>query len=168
MEKSILSEISRLRQMTTAELQREWVGVFGSPPTSPNKQHLWRKLAWELQARARGGLSDAARARLKELGHEAWDRSTSRRRGAHGAEPVAPAKPAPKVVTRIRDPRRVLPGTVLTRTYHGREIRVVALEKGFEWDGRVYSSLSAVARAVTGAKWSGNLFFGLRERKRRS
>ena len=60
------------------------------------------------------------------------------------------------------------PGTVLSREYHGREIRVVTLPDGFEWDGQHYGSLSAVARAVTGSKWNGRLFFGLTTRKRKS
>ena len=59
------------------------------------------------------------------------------------------------------------PGTVLTREYHGQEIRVVALEDGqFEYDGQVFTSLSAVAKAVTGTKWNGRLFFGLTKRRR--
>ena len=60
------------------------------------------------------------------------------------------------------------PGTVLTRRYHGHEIRVVTLDDGFEWEGRHFRSLSAVASAVTGAKWNGLLFFGLTQRKRRA
>jgi len=152
--------------MSVAELQREWEAVFGLPATSTNRQHLWRKLAWEVQARAHGGLPDAACARLEELGEDAWNVATSRHPRAQDDEPAAPATPEPKV-TRIRDPRRVLPGTVLTRTYHGVEIRVVALDGGqFEYDGQVYSSLSAIAKAVTGQKWNGRLFFALTKRNR--
>jgi hypothetical protein len=162
----MLGEINRLRRMTVAELAVEWERVFGVPPRNTNRQHLWRKLAWELQARAHGGLSDAARARLEELGQAAFDRSTSRRQRAQDAEPAPPATPETKV-TRIRDSRRPMPGTVLARLYHGVEIRVVALDDGqFEYDGQVYSSLSAVARAVTGQKWNGRLFFGLTARRR--
>jgi len=149
--------------MTVAELRQEWERVFGAPPPSQNRQHLWKRLAWEIQARAHGGLSPGAQHRLDQLGRHAFDRVTSRRQGVHGADPVA----CPPKVTRIRDQRRLAPGTVLTREYHGVEIRVVALEDGqFEWDGQVYSSLSAVARAVTGQKWNGRLFFGLTKRKR--
>jgi hypothetical protein len=56
----------------------------------------------------------------------------------------------------------------LTRQYHGREIRVLTLDDGFEWDGQHFRSLSAVARAITGAKWNGRLFFNLTTRKRKS
>jgi hypothetical protein len=166
MKKTMLNEINALRQMSVAELQREWETVFGSSPTSANKQHLWKRLCWELQARAHGGLSDAATTRVDGLGQDAFDRVTSRRHRAHHAVPAVAAKPELKV-TRIRDRRRMSPGTVLTRTYHGHEIRVVALEDGFEYDGHVFTSLSAVANAVTGAKWNGRLFFGLTQRKRR-
>ena len=93
-------------------------------------------------------------------------RATSRRQGPQDATHTAPAKPKPKV-TRIRNRRQLAPGTVLTRRYHETEIRVVALEDAkFEHDGQVFSSLSAVARAITGQKWNGRLFFGLTKRKR--
>ena len=101
--------------------------------------------------------------RLDQLGQDAFNRATSRRQCTHEADPPAPL---PKV-TRIRDSRRMAPGTVLTRQYHGQEIRVVALDDGkFEHDGQVFTSLSAVAKAVTGQKWNGRLFFGLTKRKR--
>ena len=58
-----------------------------------------------------------------------------------------------------------LPGTVLTREYKGREVRVRVLEKGFEYEGQPYRSLSAVAKAITGSHWNGRLFFGLRKGK---
>jgi hypothetical protein len=164
---SVLGEINRLRQMSVAELRQEWERVYGEPARSSHKDFLFRRLAWEVQARAHGGLSDAAMTRLDEHGEDAWNHATSRRLRAHDAEPATPARPEPKV-TRICDARQLTPGTVLTRQYHGHEIRVVALEDGeFEYEGRVLTSLSAVARAVTGAKWNGRLFFGLTERKRR-
>ena len=56
-----------------------------------------------------------------------------------------------------------MPGTVLTRTYRDRVIQVTVLPKGFEWEGQMYRSLSAVAKAVTGAHWNGHLFFGLKK-----
>ncbi len=166
MEGSVLSRIGALQKMSVPQLREQWLQLFGSPPTSTNRQHLWKRLCWELQARAHGGLSDAAEARLDGLGEDAWNRATSRRQRAYDAEPAVAAKPELKV-TRIRDRRPMSPGTVLTRTYHGHEIRVVALEDGFEYDGQVFTSLSAVAKAVTGTKWNGRLFFGLTTRKRR-
>ena len=58
-------------------------------------------------------------------------------------------------------------GTVISRTWKGREIRAVVVEGGFEYDGVVYKSLSAVAKAVTGSHWNGRLFFGLTQRRKR-
>ena len=62
---------------------------------------------------------------------------------------------------RVHDPRLPMPGTVLTREYRGQRLRVTVLASGFEYEGRVFRSLSAVARDVTGATWNGYLFFGL-------
>jgi hypothetical protein len=162
----MLGRINQLRQMSVADLQAEWQRLYGAPARSNNRDHLFRRLAYRVQELAHCSLSDQARARLEELGQDAFDLAASRHQGAHDTDPAAPATTEPKV-TRIRDPRRVLPGTVLTHPYHGQEIRVVALDEDqFEYDGQVYSSLSAVARAVTGQKWNGRLFFGLTKRKR--
>ena len=78
---------------------------------------------------------------------------------------AATPTPQPKP-TKIRDINMPIAGTVLTRVYKGHEIRVVTLDDGFEYDGRVYGSLTAVAKAVTGQHWNGKLFFGLTKRKR--
>ena len=60
-----------------------------------------------------------------------------------------------------RDPRLPLPGTLLAREFQGRDIVVKVLDNGFEFDGRRYKSLSAIAKEVTGSKWNGFLFFGI-------
>ena len=165
METTVLGEINRLRQMTVAELRQEWERLYGEPTRSRNKDFLFRRLAWRVQELAHGGLSERARDRLDEM---APAEGFPRARRPGNATPETTSAREPKV-TKIRDLRLPTPGTVLTRQYHGQEIRVVALEEGnFEWEGRVYQSLSAAARAVTGAKWNGHLFFGLTERKRRS
>ena len=165
MEKSMLGEINRLRQMTVAELREEWERLHGEPTRSGNRDYLWRRLAWRVQELAHGGLSDRAKARNEELATEGFQRARTRSVAALDADREAHAKREPKV-TRIRDSRRPTPGTVLTRQYHGQEIRVVTIEDGFEWEGQRYGSLSAVAKAVTGQKWNGWLFFGLTQRKR--
>jgi len=165
MEKSMLGEINRLRQMSVAELREEWEHLYGEPTRSGNRDYLWRRLAWRVQELAHGGLSNHAEARIEELVTEGFQRARTRSVAALDADGDAHAKREPKV-TRIRNSRRPTPGTVLTRQYHGREIRVATLEDGFEWEGRRYGSLSAVANAVTGQKWNGWLFFALTQRKR--
>ncbi len=153
MQTSVLREINRLRQMTVAELRQEWERLYGEPTHSRNRDQLWKRLAWRVQELAHGGLSDRAKARLEE-----WAPALPT-----NPKSVAAPKPSP---TKVRDLRLPTCGTVLTRQYHGREIRVLTLEDGFEWEGRRYGSLSAVAWAVTGQKWNGLLFFGLTQRKR--
>ncbi len=160
-ETSVIRQIHRLRQLTVGELRVEWLKLYGEPARHRNRDYLWKRLAWRVQELAHGGLSDRAKPRIEDLAPDGFTRA----RTPNVAPPVAdPAKPA----GRQRDARLPSPGTVLTRQYHGNEIRVLALDDGFEWDGRHYRSLSAVARAVTGQRWNGLLFFGLTERKRKS
>ena len=158
MEKSMLGEISRLRSMTVGDLQCEWLRLYGEPTRSRNRSYLWHRLAYRVQELAHGGLSDQAKMKIEELAPSGFQR----------VRMPGTDRPRERECVRLRDLRLPTPGTVLTRSYHGREVRVVTLEDGFEWDGKQYRSLSAVARAVTGARWNGKLFFGLVERKRRS
>ena len=160
---TMLGEINRLRKMNTAELQREWERVFGSPARTTNHQHLWRKLAWELQARVHGGLSDRARQRLVELGEDAFVAARGATQAAVATDPApSPSQP------RVRDLRLPVVGSVITKTYRGHELRVVVRDGGFEFDGAMFPSLTALARRVTGCRSiNGKLFFGLTERTRK-
>ena len=167
MEKTVLREINRLRQITVAELRGEWDRIFREPTRSRNKDYLFRRLAWRVQEVEHGGLTDRARACIDELAPGSFTLSRTPREALDAAT-VANQPKADPVSGPKRDPRLPVPGSVLTRQYHGREIRVVTLEDGFEWDGQHFRSLSAVARAITGSKWNGKLFFGLTERKRKS
>ncbi len=162
-ETSVIRQIHRLREMTVGELRVEWMKFYGEPTRSRNRDYLWRRLTWRVQELAHGGLSDAAKTRIDELAPESFTRSKTPQNG-NGAAPAADQQPHQH--RGHRDPRLPSPGTVLTRQYKGHEIRVVVLDDGFEWEGRRYGSLSAVARAVTGQKWNGWLFFGLTKRKR--
>ena len=157
-------ELQELQRMTVAELQVRWHEVFGEPARSRNKPHLYRRIAWEVQAKAYGGLSARAQERIRELAPDHFPRA------------VLPRDFQPSTVTSaarvterrpVRDPKLPSVGTVLTRKHHGREIRVVVHADGFEYDGRRYGSLSEIARTVTGARWNGRLWFGLTERKRK-
>ncbi len=163
MNTSVVGKIAALRQMTVAELQGEWLKLYGEPTRSRNKQYLWRRLAWRVQELAHGGLSDAAKATISELAPESFTRA---RTPLNGNDAAAAGDHNQHQHRGHRDARLPTPGTVLTRQYKGQEIRVTALDDGFEWDGRRYGSLSAVAGAVTGSKWNGKLFFGLTKRKR--
>ncbi len=127
---------------------------MGEEPRSYHKTWLWRRLAWAIQAKEFGGLSARAKARLEELAvdAEAWMPL-----GKQAFQSERGAAPVPK----SRDPRLPTPGTVLTRPYRGRTIAVTVLDGGFEYEGRRYKSLSAVAKAITGSHWNGLGFFGL-------
>jgi len=158
MGKSIAAEIRELQDMTVPELQARYRELFGEETRSHHKQQLFRKLAWRVQELAEGGLSERAKARAREIANEADIRVQPPREFMNGA-PSA---------TRVRDERLPVPGTLIEREYKGRVVSVRVLDKGFEYEGRTYRSLSAVAREVTGTNWIGMLFFGLaRHREKR-
>jgi hypothetical protein len=152
-------ELARLRQMTVKELRGRYIEVFGEATHSGNKDWLWKRIAWRIQASAEGGLTERARRRAAELANDADLRL---RRPPEKAAP-SPAATTRQSKVRFGDRAGVLmPGTVLTRPYKGRTITATVLDDGFEYEGEVYRSLSAVAKAVTGSHWNGNYFFGLR------
>ena len=109
-----------------------------------------RRIAWRLQANVEGGLSERARRRALEMANIADLRLTAPR----SMKLEAPFRSK-------QDSRLPMPGTVLTRLFQGKAIRVTVLSTGFECQGRVYRTLSAVAKAATGRHWNGFYFFGL-------
>src|SRR5262245_20411181 len=150
----LATEIATLPRLRVSELRAKFAAVFGEPTPSHNKVWLVKRIAWRLQALAEGGLSERARRRAAELVQEADLRLSAPPDG------VAPSEPKTPMRWRI-DERLPRPGTVLTRRYKGHTITVEVLDHGFGYDGQVYRSLSAVAKAVTGSHCSGHFFFGL-------
>jgi hypothetical protein len=137
--------------------------VFGEESKSSYKQFLFRRIAWRLQARVEGDLSDRARRRAIEIASDA----DLRTRAPKGFLPGNAASSSPWSTDRSqlqRDWRLPAPGSLLTRRLDDRQIVVKVLEEGFEYESRRYRSLSAIAREVTGTRWNGLLFFGLAER----
>ncbi len=164
---TVTAQILALQKMTVRELKAKWRELYGEDSRSCNRQYLWRRLAWRVQELAYGGLSERAKARIEELNRDddlrmlpprGWCPPTN----DNGDHPDAQAKRQP-----LRDPRLPRPGSTLTRQYRGHEIRVTVLEDGFEYEGRHYASLSALAREITGQRWNGLLFFGLTKRERK-
>jgi len=149
---TIARQIIALQAMTVPALVAKYTEVYGKPPhVKANRIWLWRRVAYRIQEIAHGGLPDDARARLEQL----------------MADVVVPAAPNTVTAPLLRNRRRkdgMLPGTTLTREWHGKRITVRVTDAGFEWNGVPYRSLSAVAQAVTGQHWSGALFFNLRKR----
>jgi len=167
-ESSVIRRIHRLREMTVGELQVEWQRLYGEPSRSRNRDFLWRRLAWRLQELRLGGLSNRARARLEELGQTDFQRA----RTPGVAADEAPAGPVSRNATPnrlVHDIRLPTVGSVITKRYKGRELRVVVRDGGYEYDGAVFDSLSALAREITGSSHiNGKLFWGVTQRKRKA
>lgn len=160
---NITREVAALKRMTVRELRARYLDAFGEPARSGNKDFLWKRIVWRLQANAEGGLTERARRRAEELANDAEFRV---RRPPEKALPLS--SPASTTqTTKVDFGERAglpMPGTVLTRPYKGQMVRVMVLDNGFEHEGAVYRSLSAVAKAITGSHWNGNYFFGLKGR----
>ena len=140
---SIESEIAQLRDLDIGMLRRRWQVVFGrSAPSHLARHLLFRVLAYRLQAKILGDL-DGENQRL-------LDASASPEQAAHRAVQVRRAK--------------LRPGTILAREWNGRLHRVTVLSDGFAWNGKTYPSLSTIALAITGTRWNGPRFFGLRDK----
>ena len=139
---TLTAEIAQLDGLGIGTLRDLWRERLGSPPrfASTELTRLW--LAWELQAKVRGGYDLATRRRLKQLSKSSKVDTT----------PTSAALGALK------------PGTVLTREWGGMIHRVMVLEEGFAWAGQNYRSLSEIATRISGARWSGPRFFGLKQR----
>jgi hypothetical protein len=152
-------ELAALTRLGASELRAKYAELFGEPTRTGNKTWLVRRIAWRLQAMAEGDLSERARRRAEELARDADLRLTSPR-GRLDALPAVPD--GSKQTLKLRSDARVPPpGTVLTRSYKGRTLRVQVLAYGFLFAGQTYPSLSAVAKAVTGSHCNGYLFFRL-------
>lgn len=155
---TIEMQIERLRTLTVSQLQAKYREVFGEATTGHNKAWLVKRIAWRMQALAEGSLSERAKKRAAELANDADLRVTVPR-----ARPAPASGSTRSVPLRAEgaDDRLPLPGTVLTRAYKGRTLHVRVLADGFEYDGTVYASLSAVAKAITGSHVNGFHFFRL-------
>jgi hypothetical protein len=149
--------------MTVRDLREKYLEVFGEETRSHHKEFLRRRIAWRLQALAEGDLSERARKRAKELANDADLRIRIPRDSARSAAKAVRERSAMGGLSPSRDPRLPPPGSFLTRKFKGSDIVVKVLDHGFEYDGRPFKSLSAIAQEVTGSKWNGFAFFALTE-----
>src|SRR5258705_13635921 len=156
---SMWHEIDRLQHQTVSELHRKYHEVFGHESRSNHKQFLLRRIAWRLQANAEGGLSERAGQRALALAEEADLRI--RAPESFLKELASPGGKKP------RDSRLPAPGQWLSRQFQGQTVSVEILGTGFRYQERVYKSLSAVARHVTGVQWNGFSFFHVQGRAER-
>jgi hypothetical protein len=158
MDLNVASEVAALRRLTVHGLRARYAEVFGEQTPAHNRAWLVRRIAWRLQALAEGDLSERARRRAAELANDA-DLRTSPPRVKDA--PAAPGRTHAAAARFQDDGRLPPPGTVLTRPYKGETLQVLVLPQGFEYEGTVYGSLSAVAKAITGSHCNGYLFFRL-------
>ena len=138
------AELESLPATPIVELRKRYRELFkAEPPKAFGPDLLRRSIAHRIQEKAYGGLPVATRRLLDQLVKAA----------------------ATKPEARLELPRRIKPGSELVRTWNRRTYRVRVLEDGFAYDGKTFASLSEIARSITGTKWNGPRFFGLRSTK---
>ncbi|WP_209426930.1 DUF2924 domain-containing protein [Pararhodobacter sp. SW119] len=145
----IPARLAALKTTPTLELKQKWRELFDSEPPPFNRHYLESRLAYRIQELAYGGLKLETIRRLERLGEE-LDGGDRRKRSIRA------------------DRDRPIIGTRLVREWQGVEQVVTVTAEGFEWQGRPYKSLSAIARAITGTRWNGWVFFGLKNHRGRT
>ena len=141
----VLGRLAALTTMATPDLKQQWRNLFGTEPPPYTQKFLRNRLAYRTQELAFGGLKPATIARLEALGEQLDGGNLT--------------------IRRIRADRKPIAGTTLVREYQGVEHRVTVRADDYEYQGRGFRSLSAIARAITGTRWNGLVFFGLKNRR---
>jgi hypothetical protein len=144
-EASVLAQLAALEDAPAAALKVRWRELFESEPPAYNRRFLESRLAYRIQELAYGGLKPETLAHLRALGEQLDGGSISVRKRRANDRPIA--------------------GTRLIREYQGVEHCVTVRREDFEYQGRPYKSLSAVARSITGTRWNGLVFFGLKSQR---
>lgn len=167
---NVAEEIERLRRMTVDDLRTRYAELFNHQTHVANRQFLVKRVIWGMQAKEQGGLSEAAMRRAEEIYRDCGLDPTQ-----HPTRTLGPTRPIPGMTVRCpvrnrerRDSRLPMPGTVLTREYQGKTLAVLVLDRGFEHAGKVYPSLTALAKEITGAHWNGYDFMRIRKNRRTS
>jgi hypothetical protein len=145
----IPARLAALKTTPTLQLKKQWRELFDSEPPPFNRPYLQSRLAYRIQELTYGGLKPETIRRLERLGEE-LDGGDKRKRGIRA------------------NLDRPITGTRLLREWQGVEQIVTVTADGFAWQGRPYRSLSAIARAITGTRWNGWVFFGLKNHRGRT
>ena len=164
MNQEVHQEIEALRKQKTKALKARYRELFGEESRSSNHAHLFRRIAWRLQALSEGDLSLRARDRAAELASDVDPRLRAPRKFWSA---LADADIEERARRPRRDPRLPEAGTTLERRYQGQTVCVKVLKDGFQYDGQQYESLSSIASSVTGTRWNGFSFFGLNKEAQR-
>jgi len=147
MSDDVLARLIALKRATTTELKGQWRQLFGTEPPPYSRRFLESRLSYRVQELSYGGLSPKTRERLEALGNQ-LDGGVRARRS-------------------VRADNRPIAGTQLIRHWQGAEHRVTVRDADFEYEGRPYKSLSAIARRIAGTRWNGWVFFGLKNQRGR-
>jgi hypothetical protein len=139
---TVTPRLAALQTARTAELKEQWRALFGKEPPPFSRTYIQSRLAYRIQELAYGGLKPETVAKLEALGEQLDGGNIVLRRIRHQDKPIA--------------------GTRLIREWQGVEHHVTVMVDGYAWQGRPYKSLSAIARAITGTRWNGWTFFGLK------
>jgi hypothetical protein len=144
----VLAQLAALKTAPTPKLKEQWRQLFETEPPPYNRKFLESRLAYRIQELAYGGLKPETVKRLEELGEELYGGNPVTRRTRHADKPIV--------------------GTQLIREWQGVDHVVTVRDDGYEYQGRPFKSLSSVARAITGTRWNGWVFFGLKNRRTES
>jgi len=154
--------VDQLEEMLTGlsmpELRERFAACFEHTTDSRNRHHIVHRILWALQRDALGDISDAARQKALTI---ADDRDVKERFPKVSSS--SKTNDNSSLTLSFKSKTELLPGTILHRKYQGADIHALVLENGFEWNGQHFKSLSATARAITGTRWNGKLFFGLKK-----
>lgn len=148
---SVLRQLAALQIMNRQELEDKWRDLYGFEPPRFRRSFIRRRLAYRIQELFYGGIEPAVREKFQELA--ANDQMASQL-----------IRPQPTT----SNEGKILPGTRFIREWNGKTYEAIALEKGFEYQGKPYRSLTAIATAITGTKWNGHIWWGLKNRRRSS
>lgn len=154
-------DLIELQGMNVAELCRRHLELFGEAPRCRHRQFLVREIAWKLQAAREGGLPEEMKQYTLAIARNCALRiriadNAARRRNGQCLDETVTTKVAP-----THNPRLPISGSLLIKDFKGQTYVVKVLDEGFEFEGKRYRSLSAIAGEITGTKWNGFLFFGL-------
>lgn len=141
---TIVAQVAALEDMDLPALRERWTALFDTPVPGYGKVMMRKRLAYRIQELAYGGLSEAVKQKLREVHRRAEERKMHERHSPH--LPVI--------------------GSVLVRDYDGVRNEVKILSNGFDYAGKRWKSLSAIANHITGTRWNGHAFFGLRSQRK--
>lgn len=154
MAENTLALIMELKKKSLGELKAKYEELFPvQKAPSNNKVYLWRKIAYRMQELEYGGVPVETQDKIQELITKYDPVNNKSLRPDNASDNQA------KKTRLSRDKRLPIPGTVVTKEYKGIMLQVKILESGFEYNGKIYKSLTAIAKEATGAHWNGFLFF---------